>query len=359
METREYYGEQYPLLGYGCMRFYRRGGTVIQSEAEPLIDLAMANGVNYFDCAHIYVGSEAFLGAALSKYPRASWHIATKLHVASFKEIDEVKRVFEGQLERLKTDYVDNYLLHGIKGHNWQKLEKAYDLLASFKKEGAIKHLGFSFHDTPALLKKVVNSHEWDFAQIQLNYLDWRLQNAEGQYQILREAGLPIFVMEGLRGGVLASNVELAFRWIAQFPEVVTILSGMVNETQIKQNVEIFSHIAPLSQHEAAQIEKLREDLLASGRVPCTACRYCEVCPKNIDIPTSIAAWNEYKSGKNLNNGRNAKSDFIARLNYVSSFRLPHRCVKCGKCKEVCPQHIDIPAVLEEIVNERNALLKK
>lgn len=357
MEYRNYRGRNVSLLGYGCMRFPMKNGKIDRAFSEPFIDFYVENGGNYFDCAQAYPGSEEFLGDVLTKYPRDSYMIATKIWSDYFSSPDDVKRTVETSLKLLKTNYIDNYLLHGLKSAKWDHFErcKVYDILWDYKSQGVIGNVGFSIHDTPELLQQIISAHEWDFAQIQLNLLDWQLQKAKEQYEILKKSNLPIFIMEPLRGGVLAEqtgDAELAFRFVAQFPEVVSVLSGMNKQEYLAENVKIFRNIQPLTTAENEKIAQMRKQILEAGEILCTACHYCDCCPVNIDITSAIAAWNQYKTAPDLDNNRNRTNEFISRILNISADRTPDNCLGCGICAEACPQHIDIPAELEKITEE-------
>ncbi len=316
-------GDKLSLLGFGGMRFPKidpEKDEIDEKEAEKLIDYAYQNGVNYFDTAYLYHGgaSEGFMGKALSKYQRESFYVATKMPAWILHEQGQAEKIFEEQLKRLQVDYFDFYLLHSVGGFEMHKYEKydIFNFLEQKRKEGKIKNLGFSFHDTPELLEKFVTILDWDFAQIQLNYVDFELQNAKAQYEILTNASLPIVVMEPVRGGALAnlgaegnsilkkvspdqSIASFALRYAASLPNVLTVLSGMSTLEQVKDNIETFSPFKPLSETEYAAIDKARLALLKEATIPCTGCRYCMDCPFGLNIPKLFDLYNQYKLGHN------------------------------------------------------------
>lgn len=371
MIYNDFCGEKVSRLGFGAMRLPpvnpdEPRGAIDRERAIKLIREAYNNGVNYFDTAYVYGGgeSEKIVGEALSVYPRDSYYIATKfpgLHPP--KEgwnMENVKATFEEQLNKLGTDYVDFYLLHGIMEMDEHLYtDEIADYFYEQKKAGKIRHFGFSSHGKPELLKKLV---EWksyfEFVQIQLNYLDWTLQNAKEQYDILCEANLPVIVMEPVRGGKLASlkpelEAEMkemrpydsiaawAFRFLCGLDNVKVVLSGMTYENQLEDNLNTFGKDIPLTEKEQNFIfESVVPSLLNS--VPCTACRYCcEGCPMKLEIPVLISIYNEMNY---------AGSSFRARG--LKENEMPSKCISCGKCMKVCPQGINIPDVLHMLAEK-------
>ena len=261
-----------------------------------LIDRAMEAGVNYFDTAYVYHGgdSEKFAGKALKKYPRESYFLVTKMPVRNVASEADVDRIFKEQLERCQTEYFDFYLLHNLNKDQWPKVEqyKIYDYLKEQQKAGKIRRLGFSFHDEPEILETIAAAHEWDFAQIQLNYFDWDAYRSREQYEVLTKRGIPVVVMEPLRGGTLASlnpeateifrkadpnasTASWAFRYVASLPNVMTVLSGMTYAEHLEDNIKTFTDFKPLTDEERKVIADALAAYKKSGAVPCTGCRYC------------------------------------------------------------------------------------
>lgn len=378
MDMRNYRGgdEKISLLGFGAMRLPRlreEGQEIDSAKAFAMVDYAIAHGVNYFDTAYVYHEgmSETFLGMALSKHPRDSYNIATKMPLWILEERDEVRRIFNEQLIRCGVEYFDYYLLHNL---NAQSLEKAkeleiYEQLNEFKKGGLIRKLGFSFHDKPQVLEEVVALHDWDFAQIQLNYLDWEEQDAKAQYEILHSRGIPVVVMEPVRGGTLsalcdesikilrdanpdATAASWAMRFAGSLPGVLTVLSGMTEPEQVRDNVATFSPLVPLSDDERAVLDRALAVYRAAGAVPCTACRYCMDCPSGVDIPKVFGIYNRFLSGyKGLTN--NVGNNFIFGVEYkvLGEEKQPHNCTQCGICATHCPQALDIPTWMKTVAD--------
>lgn len=362
MLVKDYHGEPISRLGMGNMRLPTVGtgfGAPIDYEkAGEIIDYAMKHGITYFDTAYIYAGSEAFLGTVFPKYDRSKFKIATK-YMASANP--DYKAVFEEQLKRLNTDYIDFYLLHGIMTEETVKsyLETgAVEYFMEQKEKGRIKNLGFSSHAPLPLLEKMADHHKWDFAQIQLNYLDWIMQDAKGQYEALTKRGIPVVVMEPVRGGRLASLTpeidamlkaahpdwsiaSWAFRWLCRLDNVQVILSGMSTMEQIEDNVATFDNMEPLSDADAALLEQAADQFRNSISVPCTGCRYCcDDCPMQIDIPKVMAAYNRVKLDGMM--GMMA----LGQLNPG-----PAACVGCGSCQSHCPQGIQVPKIMTELAD--------
>lgn len=356
-------------LGFGCMRLPLREGSsdIDYEKAEAMIDYAYSRGVNYFDTAYPYheQKSEAFIGRALKKYPRESFYLADKMPGWLVKNVQDAEKIFETQLERCQTGYFDFYLCHALSEENFKVYEEQgiYDFLKEKKAQGYIKNLGFSFHDTPDVLEYIVDKYEWDFAQLQINYLDWERQNAKKQYEILERAGLACIVMEPVRGGALAalcpeateilekacpgnSPASWALRFAASLPNVMTVLSGMSTEGQVIENVEIMTDFKPLTDDEARTLNRAKKVYLEVMTIPCTNCRYCSGCPEWIDIPKIFSMYNDYKISKNAASFKE-KYEKLGMSNAAS-------CVCCGHCMRHCPQGIKIPDRLAEI----NQLLK-
>ncbi|MBR6708099.1 MAG: aldo/keto reductase [Clostridia bacterium] len=377
METRKFRDTdlQISLLGLGAMRLPKLEpdkGNVDDARAKEMLDYALAHGINYLDTAYMYHDgdSERFLGDALVGYDRASYYLADKLPIWMVKEQGDLEKIFSEQLRRLRTDYIDFYLCHSQNKAHFAMLKeyKLYEFLSQKKAEGKIRYLGFSFHDSPEVLEEILNAYEWDFVQIQLNYADWEIQNAKRQYEILAERGIPCIVMEPVRGGALAdvcpeanerfkaarpdaSIASWAIRYAASKPNVMTVLSGMSNMEQLKDNIATMSPFEPLSAEEEEICARAAHDYRMKDVIPCTACRYCMDCPAGVDIPAMFAMFNEYAMNKRR--GKYAKD-----LTAADPATRPHNCVACGECAIHCPQHIDIPAKMAELTRLEEKLVK-
>ena len=383
MYYKEIAGVKVSALGMGNMRLPVIDGQENRIEKEKaleIIDYAMSHGITYYDTAYRYHGgqSELFIGEALKKYPRDSFLLATKFpgHMMVKKENgivgftsgltgwpdNTVAGVFAEQLQKCQVDYFDFYLLHNVNEKSLAMYTdpdlQIVEYLRQQKAEGKIRHLGFSSHaSSPATIDDFLTRYEgvFDFVQIQLNYLDWKLQDAKGKYEVITKHGLKVVVMEGVRGGRLAqipdeqmaklqavkpedSAARWALRWLQSLPEVAVVLSGMTTLDQIIENVETFSAPNPVDQAEADLLSEVADSMLSW--VPCTACRYCtEGCPMNLEIPKIIAAYNGVKNGDHM-----ARYD----LDAADSSMDPRRCIGCGACAGICPQNINIPQIMAE-----------
>lgn len=357
---------QLSALGFGAMRLPLLpdgSGAIDQAELDRMVDAAMAAGVNYYDTAHPYHDgkSEGAIGRSLARYPRETWHLADKFpghqNVHGVKELQPAE-VFEEQLQRCGVDYFDFYLLHNVNEQSmayYCNPEKhCLDYFQEQKAKGRIRHLGFSCHAGPEALQEFVDRYgkNLEFCQIQLNYVDWKLQNAEKKVEILRKAGLPIWVMEPVRGGKLAAFAEeteaemhtlrpdescaaWAFRWLQSVPKPTMILSGMSNLQQMEDNLKTFSAEKPLNAAELAVLEKIAADM--QGKIPCTGCRYCCAgCPVGLNIPMILNMANEMQVYSSMN--------LMMRYSALGDGKRAADCVACGQCREACPQKIDVPA---------------
>ena len=354
-------------LGFGLMRLPKvkdNEDTIDRDEAFRLIDIAMKSGVNYYDTAYFYHGgdSEAFAREALSRYPRESFCLATKLPGSYMRdEGKHTEEIFNGQLEKCGVDYFDFYLLHAVNRDIMKTFEadKSYEYLTEQKKLGKIRYLGFSYHGDLEFFEELVDKYKWDFVQLQINYYDWEAQNAKAYYKILEDRNIPCIVMEPVRGGSLhtlnddaravfdelgdASYASYALRYVAQLPNVLTTLSGMSTYEQVVDNIETFKECKPLTPEESEAVEKANVLFRKNFAVPCTDCKYCvEHCPANVDIPLNFKAYNEY-------NKTREKSDFTKEYTLVPDNRKATLCIECGVCKSHCPQQIDIPRSLKKV----------
>lgn len=375
MKTRLFKNkENISLLGFGTMRLPRASAETQEIDyktGQKMVDCAVRSGVNYFDTAYMYHEGDAenFIGGALSKYPRESFCLADKMPPWLAESKDDVSRIFEEQLKKCKVDYFDFYLIHNLNKEHFEMAEKLelYDFLKQKQAEGKIRYIGFSFHDSTEFLEKVLDekhngkTYEWDFVQIQLNYLDWTIQDAKSQYEILTKRKIPIIVMEPVRGGSLAtlskgardtfktadpnaSVASWAVRYAATLPNVITVLSGMSNPEQVKDNIKTIENFRPLTDSEYKTIEKAVKEYKASFAVPCTYCRYCMECPSGVHIPKVFDKYNQYFA-----RGDTDKTRFLQEYAWIGEKRQVHNCTKCGICIPKCPQGIDIPKELEKI----------
>ena len=363
-----------PHLGFGVMRLPTHpDGTIDEARVAEMTDYAMKHGVNYFDTAYPYHQgkSERVIGRILKHYPRDSWYLATKFpgHQITDRGYHPA-RIFEEQLEKCGVDYFDFYLLHNVYAKSMEVyLDPQWQIIEYFREQkrlGRIKHLGFSCHANLEDMKRFLDAcgDDMEFCQIQLNYLDWTLQDAKAKYELLVERGIPVWVMEPVRGGSLAklgeadtaklqalrpeaSVASWGFRFLQSLPHVSVILSGMSNMEQMQDNVTTLSEEKPLSEEETALLLEIAEGL--KNAVPCTACRYCcDGCPMGLNIPDLIQIYNELRMEPGIN--------VAMRVQAIPEETLPSACIACSKCTQVCPQGIDIPGVMKDFTERSKQL---
>ena len=366
------YGNQISVLGFGCMRFPRKNGVIDMAETERELVAAIEQGINYFDTAYIYPGSEAALGEILAKNQlRDQVYIATKLPHYLMRSREGLERAFEEQLRRLKTDHIDYYLMHMLTDtQTWEKLKTIgiLEFLEEKQKSGAIRQVGFSYHGNSDMFCKLVDAYDWDFCQIQYNYLDEHSQAGRKGLRHAHEKGLPVVIMEPLRGGRLANRLpqeavetfalhpkgytpaQWALRWLWNQPEVTCVLSGMNSMDMLQENIQTASTCAvgELGAEEDAMFAKVIAAINAKMKVGCTGCGYCMPCPKGVDIPGTFAAYNRmYSDGKFVG----FKEYFMCTAARKDSTAASN-CIGCGKCEQHCPQHIEIRKALKEASGE-------
>ncbi|MDR3114614.1 MAG: aldo/keto reductase [Treponema sp.] len=381
METRNLKNGNLSLLGFGLMRLPVKGeyGEVDLAKGIAMVDYALSKGVNYFDTAWMYHNgnSEYFAGEALSRHHRSGFYLADKMPLMSLTAEADVDRIFKEQLKKCRTPYFDFYLLHNINQAHIKTAEslKVYENLKEKQKHGLIKYLGFSFHDRPELLQAVVDRYDWDFAQIQLNYVDWELQQAETLYRILEGQSIPVHIMEPVRGGSLAnlpeeaasifktanpeaSPASWALRYAASLPGVQVVLSGMSTLEQVQDNVKTMSPFKPLSRDERVVIANALAAYRKAAAIPCTNCRYCMDCPQGVEIPKNLGIYNNYQRAISQANPM-AKFSFEMEYRLFKDAEQVSHCIGCGDCTTRCPQHIDIPHWIRVIRELYESCLKR
>ena len=366
------YGNQVSILGFGCMRFQRKLGAIDYEKAERQIMLAIENGVNYFDTAYIYPGSEALLGEVLEKNnARDKVYIATKLPHYLIKSRAEMDKLFAEELRRLRTDHVDYYLMHMLTdAPTWERMKALgiHEWLQEKKASGAIRQVGFSYHGNSEMFCKLVDAYDWDFCQIQYNYMDEHSQAGRKGLMHANAKGIPVIIMEPLRGGKLVNMLpeeakkimtdfpvkrtpaQWAFRWLWNQPEVTVVLSGMNTEEMVLENAQTASEVevGEMGSAEETMLQDVVKAINSKMKVGCTGCGYCTPCPKGVDIPGTFAAYNRIYS----------ESKFYGLKEYFmcTAFRKnvtgASNCIGCGKCEKHCPQGLPIRKHLKEAQKE-------
>lgn len=376
MIYKEFQGKKLSALGLGCMRLPVKDDAIDEAATAQIVDVAIKNGINYFDTAWGYHNgqSEPVMGKILSKYPRESFYLATKFPGYSSANLGHADEIFAKQLERCCVDYFDFYLIHNVCEANIDGYldEEKYGDVSYFieqKKNGRIKHLGFSVHgnlDTTKRFLKAYGEH-MEFCQVQLNYLDWSLQNAKAKVELLNEYNIPVWVMEGVRGGKLAKIDDKyadilkalrpdetvpgwAFRFLQTIPSVTVTLSGMSNLTQLEENIKTFCEEKPLTKDEWNELAKIADSMLGKNILQCTSCRYCTThCPQDLNIPWLIEVYNEltYSGG-----------GFIPSMaiETLPEDKRPSACIGCRSCEEVCPQVIKISEMMSDFAEKAKSL---
>ncbi len=358
-------------FGFGCMRLPMNGDQVDIAETTRMVDEFLAQGFNYFDTAHGYIGGKSELAlkeCLTSRYPREAYSLTDKLTDSYFKTETDIRPFFESQLEACGVDYFDFYLMHAQNADNFKKFKacRAYETAFALKAEGRIRHVGLSFHDRAEVLDQILTEYpQIEVVQIQFNYLDYDDIAVQSRkcYEVCRKHGKPVLVMEPVKGGSLVnlpeeakkvlddlhggSPASYAIRFAAGFPGMMMVLSGMSDLEQMKDNLSYMRDFKPLNETELAAVNKVQEIFHKMNMTPCTACRYCvEGCPKQISIPDLFAIMNI----KQLHHDWNA--DYYYEEVHTAPGRRASDCLKCGKCEKICPQHLPIRKLLEEVAKE-------
>ncbi len=366
------YGNRLSILGYGCMRFTKKGSEIDIDKAEEELMYAISHGVNYLDTAYVYPGNEEAVGTILARNGcRSDIYLATKLPHYLIRSSAGIEKKFQEQLHRLQTDYIDYYLMHMLNDvKTWEKLVSLgiKEWIRDKKASGQIRNIGFSYHGNTENFKKLLDVYDWDFCQIQYNYLDEYSQAGRPGLEYAGEKGIPVIIMEPLRGGRLVNNLpqeakrligqsgtsgtpaELAFRWLWDQPQVTCVLSGMNSMEMVKENLRLAdgAEAGSFTKQEQDLVEQIRQEIKKTMKVGCTGCGYCMPCPNRVDIPMTFHCYNvKYSEGKKSGTWEYIQSTAMRRETTSAS-----QCIGCGKCEKHCPQGILIREKLKEAARE-------
>lgn len=373
------YGNEISILGFGCMRFPQTLGKIDMKETEREIMAAFHAGVNYYDTAYVYPGSEAAVGEILEKNGiREQVYIATKLPHYLIRNAEAMDKLFAEELSRLRTDYVDYYLMHMLTDiDTWEHLKTLgiEEWIENKKKSGTIRQVGFSYHGNSDMFCQLLDAYDWDFCQIQYNYMDEHSQAGRKGLNYAHEKGIPVIIMEPLRGGKLVNRLpeeatrifenypikhtpaQWAFRWLWNQPEVTCVLSGMNSMEMVQDNIQTAStvEVGELGPQEEAMLQEVVKAINSKVKVGCTGCGYCMPCPKNVDIPGTFSAYNRrYTESK-----RDGFFDYMMCTALRKTSTAASNCIECGKCEKHCPQHIEIRKELKNAAKELEGPLYK
>lgn len=365
-------GNRLSILGYGCMRFTKNGSEIDLEKAEQELMYAIDHGVNYLDTAYVYPGSEEAVGKILAKnHCREEINLATKLPHYLIRSVNGAEKKFREELRRLQTDYIDYYLMHMLNDvKTWDELVSygIQDWIREKKESGQIRNIGFSYHGNTENFKQLLDAYDWDFCQIQYNYLDEHSQAGRSGLTYAAEKGIPVIIMEPLRGGRLVNNLpaeakaqiasdgsfaspaEMAFRWLWDQPQVTCVLSGMNSMEMVKENLRIAdeAEAGSFTEKQRETVRQVKNEIQKKMKVPCTGCGYCMPCPNKVDIPMAFHCYNvKYSEGKQSGMWEYLQSTAMRRETSSAS-----QCIGCGKCERHCPQGIPIREKLKEAVKE-------
>lgn len=371
MDVNNYFETIKKNFGFGCMRLPMNGDEVDYEEFSRMVDTFLENGFNYFDTAHVYLGGKsetAIRDCLVKRYPRERYILTNKLTTSCFDKQEQIRPLFQSQLEACGVDYFDFYLMHAQSADIFEKFKKcqAYETALELKKEGKVRHVGISFHDKAEVLEKILKEYpQVEVVQIQFNYIDYEDASVEARkcYEVCVKYEKPVIVMEPVKGGSLAnlpedakkvfqelhggSPASYAIRFAAGFDGIMMVLSGMGNMEMMNDNISYMKNFIPLSEKEQEAVNKVCEILQSKGLIPCTACRYCtDGCPKHISIPDLFACMNSKKVYQNWN------TDYYYHNVHTVNHGKASDCIQCGKCENICPQHLEIRKLLKEVALE-------